>query len=66
METQPHTLHLGHMWDLGAKQAMNRPVKTPGPVNIRLHVLFTVIRAFILSGYMSRSRIAGSYDNSIF
>ena len=35
-------------------------------MNIRVYVFFTVIRVFILSGYMSRSRIAGSYDNSIF
>ena len=34
-------------------------------MNIGVHVSFQ-IRVFILSGYMPRSGIAGSYGNSIF
>ena len=34
-------------------------------MNIGMHVSFTM-SAFVFSGYMSRSRIAGPYGNSIF
>ena len=49
--------HLGCFQDLAM---INSAV-----MNIGMHVSFTM-SAFVFSGYMSRSRIAGPYGNSIF
>ena len=63
-----HCIHAPHLlypfmcwWILGCFHLL--AIVNSAAMNIRVHVAFWII---VLSGYMPRSRIAGSYSNSIF
>ena len=63
-----HCIHAPHLlypfmcwWILGCFHLL--AIVNSAAMNIRVHISFWII---VLSGYMPRSRIAGSYSNSIF
>ena len=59
----PHLYPFICQWTLNYFHIL--PIINSDAVNISMHVFFQ-IRVFILSGYMSKCEIAGSYGNSVF